>query len=107
MKRSQALRNILRVLKKWDNCKIEKRMAEEVLSCCEFMGMSPPWYIPPKQKYTDPEDELGQWSSFNEIQDWEPEKGEPTEFDELINELYGKKKASNTTNRRRTTKSSK
>ena len=42
MKRSTAKKEILKVLKTWENCRMEMKTAEEVLSKLEELGMEPP-----------------------------------------------------------------
>lgn len=42
MKRSKVKKEILKILKKWESCKIESKTAEEVLSKIEELGMLPP-----------------------------------------------------------------
>lgn len=52
----------------------------------EKLGMQPPWYTPKNQPFTDPNDKKGEWSSFNEIHDWEPESSLSESLNTLINE---------------------
>lgn len=49
MKRSKMINKIYKLLKTWDNCKIEKRTAKEVLDLIEEEGM-----VPPSRKIVEP-----------------------------------------------------
>ncbi len=79
MKKSEALEIIRNVFKDPSlqgmtyNFAVNSVLPVLILEKLEEAGMSPPWYHCKKQPYTDPEDEFGQWSSYNEFQDWEPE----------------------------------
>lgn len=75
MKRSEIINLIIKHLSEHD---IGSRVTYEesaniLLDILINIGMSPPWYTPKEQPFTDLNDKFGQWSSHNEICDWEPE----------------------------------
>lgn len=66
MKRSEMLEIIKKVCKEWENSKVEKRMADEILTAIENEGMNPPLTI----MYID---KPAGNTLCSETYDWDPE----------------------------------
>lgn len=45
MKRSDALKKIVKILKPWENSILNKKCANEILTMLEHMGMCPPFAL--------------------------------------------------------------
>lgn len=51
MKRSQMLKIITKICKSWENCEVTIKMAEEILTEIEKVGMIPPKRIISQEKW--------------------------------------------------------
>ena len=60
MKKSQMIRKMMKVLKTWEDCKLEPKLAHQLLDLLEANGMLPPdqrAHLPP------PESVVNEWEN--------------------------------------------